>query len=1129
MVLLNPQGQIVEVNRAYTDMLGYSADELMAHDSLPFTHPDDIELTRSFLASLRNGQRETGSIEKRYLRKDGEIVWVCASATMQRDEDGRPAEIVAIVEDITARKRAEARYRFLAEAVPQTVWTAVPDGAIDYVNGRGAEYFGVPPEALIGVEWLDLVHPEDRALNTARWSDSLATGRPYEATIRLRRGCDATWRWHSISATPFLGENGSIAQWFGACTDIQDQKQAIENLREQWQTFDTALSHTPDFAYIFDLEGRFTYVNRALLNLWQKSLEEARGKNFFDLGYPPELADRLQRQIRQVIDSRQNLRDQTPYTDAAGRQGYYEYIFVPVLDADGCVRAVAGTTRDLTEHKKAADQIEEDRGRWRELLSQAPAGIAVLRGPQHRFEWFNADYVRLIGRTAEAIIGKTVEETFPELEGQPYIALLNDVFATGKPFIGHEALFRVDRGDGALEDTYLNFVYSPTRNAAGAIDGVFAHVTEVTDLVRSRKRVEASEERFRLAFKALDGFVYDWNPRAGTVERSGDLRTLLGVGPEDVEPTEDWWQRRVHPDDQAATSLHALASLPADQDHFETEFRIRHADGHWVYACDRGYVVRNEHGEVVRVVGSTHDVSEERTLLRALQESEARFRQAIDSMPQLVWSTRPDGVADLFNKQWFEYTGIDPASATDHDWATAVHPDDLPQMRERWSHSFRTGDPFEFEFRCRRADGQYRWFLTRATPIRDERGSIVRWFGTSTDIEDRKKAELAVIAKQKLESLGLLAGGIAHDFNNILVGVLAGASFAADSLPEVHPLRSTMEEIVSAAERASHLTRQMLAYAGKGRLLIEQIDFTQLLKNTYALIRSSIPKHVDVTFHIGPGLPRVEGDSGQIQQIIMNLILNAAESIDQSGPGAVSVAAAAVLVDSATASGAEVSVGTLLPRSYLVFEVQDNGSGMDAETQTKIFDPFFTTKFTGRGLGLSAVQGILRAHKGAIAITSKVGEGSRFRVFLPASSNAEAPVEPSVKERPGNSGGTVLVVDDEQTVRSVAKLCLERAGFEVMLAESGFAAIDVLRGEKGADVVLMLLDMSMPGMNGKDVMAKVRQAGIEIPVLICSGYSDAEVSREFSGLDIAGFIQKPFSSRQIVAAVRNAIAARHSG
>jgi PAS domain S-box-containing protein len=358
MLLMTPEGRIEDVNQAFLHMLGYRREELSAPDTAPFTHPADVARTRSSFASLREGPHSTISIEKRYIHKDGQIVWARASATMRRDEQGNPSQVIAIVEDITARKRAEERYRFLAESIPQIVWTATPDGMIDYVNARGAEYFGLPPESLLGPVLVERMHPEDRERAMRMWQQSLATGKLFEVEVRIEQHSDKAWRWHLVRSLPQVGENGEIRQWFGTCTDIEDQKQADANMRRQWHTFDTALSNTPDGICTFDLAGRFTYANRPLLALWRKSLEEVCGKNFFDIGLPADRAEPLQSQIQRVIDTKQPARSQAFWTQPGGETGCYDRIFSPVLNANGRVEVVTCSTRDITEQNRAKEAAE---------------------------------------------------------------------------------------------------------------------------------------------------------------------------------------------------------------------------------------------------------------------------------------------------------------------------------------------------------------------------------------------------------------------------------------------------------------------------------------------------------------------------------------------------------------------------------------------------------------------------------------------------------------------------------------------------------------------------------------------------------------------------------------------------
>ena len=273
-------------------------------------------------------------------------------------------------------QESEKRYRALLQSIPQMVWTATPEGALDYVNDRVAEYFNTNHEATFGSGWLKWVHPDDQETAVARWAHSIHAREPYEISFRLLRANDNSWRWHLVRAQPVADDSGRVVRWLGTCTDIEDQKRAEADLRQQWHLFDIALSNTPDFTYTFDLEGRFTYINAALLALWRKTLAEALGKNFFDLDYPGELAERLQRQIRQVIETEEPVRDQTPFTGPDGETRCYEYIFVPVFGGDRQVTAVAGSTRDITERTLSAEALRTSEERLRFALD-AGGGVGT--------------------------------------------------------------------------------------------------------------------------------------------------------------------------------------------------------------------------------------------------------------------------------------------------------------------------------------------------------------------------------------------------------------------------------------------------------------------------------------------------------------------------------------------------------------------------------------------------------------------------------------------------------------------------------------------------------------------------------------------------------------------------------
>ena len=383
-------------------------------------------------------------------------------------------------------REREQRYRFLTESIPQMVWTATPDGGIDYVSEQVLRYFGTEPKLLHGAGWLRWVHPEDQETTVERWRHSLTTGKPYETSFRLLRANDGSWRWHLVRAQPLVGEGGSIVQWFGTCTDIEDQKQAEAHLHQQWRTFDTALSHVPDHIYTFDVEGRFTYANRALLSLWQKPLEEILGKSFVDLVYPTRPAERVQRQIQQVINTKQPVRDHTPFVGSTGDIRHYEYILAPVLAENGRVEAVAGSTRDVTDRQRIEKALAVSEAKLQQVFAQAPVGICVLRGRELVFELANASYKDFLpGRT---LVGRPLLEVVPELD-PTNLGLLQGVLDTGEPFTANEFLIPLDR-NGVSERRWFNLLLHPIREPDGVVSGIVVVAIDVTPQVHARQELE---------------------------------------------------------------------------------------------------------------------------------------------------------------------------------------------------------------------------------------------------------------------------------------------------------------------------------------------------------------------------------------------------------------------------------------------------------------------------------------------------------------------------------------------------------------------------------------------------------------------------------------------------------------
>lgn len=399
-----------------------------------------------------------------------------------------------------------------------------------------------------------------------------------------------------------------------------------------------------------------------------------------------------------------------------------------------------------------------------------------------------------------------------------------------------------------------------------------------------------------------------------------------------------------------------------------------------------------------------------------------------------------------------------------------------------------------------------RTFSIAIDPMMDSAGRLRGGVAILSDVTERREFDRQLRYSQKLESLGLLAGGVAHDFNNLLMGILGNASLALESMPAANAeTREVLEDVVRASERAADLTRQLLAYAGKGRFVIEPLDLSQLVREMLPLIRSSIPRKVRLAIDLPDGLPAIEADKGQIEQVVMNLIINAAEAIHgETGTVTVNTAIRSVPASERPEFRAEHE----LTGTYLALSVHDSGCGMDAETLGRIFDPFFSTKFLGRGLGLSATQGIVRGHKGAIRVVTEPGRGTSFDVLFPASS-AIPPAPPPVENCVVSGHSTILVADDEEAIRRLMKAVLERRGYEVLLAENGAEALAVLARDPQR-ISLVVLDLVMPVMSGSEVLPLLLDARPGLPVIVSSGQDAAEGLRKLDEPRVAAYIQKPY-------------------
>lgn len=513
-----------------------------------------------------------------------------------------------------------------------------------------------------------------------------------------------------------------------------------------------------------------------------------------------------------------------------------------------------------------------------------------------------------------------------------------------------------------------------------------------------------------------------------------------------------------------------------------------------------------------------------------LRESEERLRLALEAAQMETWSWEiktgqiefsPDALRVLLPGGGRTIQGL-------HDWQDLVHAEDWPRLHQAIQQALRAETPsFCVEHRLADSSKETRWLECRGKVFCDVQGKPLRLVGTLGEITARKHAELSLHAlnrkmeeTQRLESIGVLAGGVAHDFNNLLTGILGNASLCRSDLPPTSPLGRYLVAIETASLRAAELCTQLLAYAGKGRFVVSRVNLTEMVQETLQLLRSSISKKAELRLELAANLPPVKGDASQLRQIIMNLAVNASEALgDHSGV----ITLVTGVCECQTSDFQDARFGQDAAKgTYAFFKISDTGCGIAPDMLLRIFDPFYTTKFTGRGLGLAAVSGIVRSHKAVLKVMSEPGRGTQFTLLLPVASGRIEAAKPT-SSLPAACTGRVLIVDDEDMVRDTVAGMLRRAGFSVRLASDGREGIEILtRNDEQIDCVL--LDLTMPKMDGVEVCNTLLRERPGSKVILMSGYSQEEAFGRLDSKVNVGFLQKPFAADVLVRKVSEVIA-----
>ncbi|MEP6533958.1 MAG: PAS domain S-box protein [Bryobacteraceae bacterium] len=917
----------------------------------------------------------------------------------------------------------------------------------------------------------------------------------------------------SVSAAPILDQSGQITGGVMACFDVTTRKRMEEELLQSRQQIERQLlelesvyQNTPVGLCFVDPELRYVRVNAQLAAMHGLPVTEHAGRTLAET--TPELAPELERAYRSVLDSGLpaidlEIRGMTPASPNETRTWLISHY--PVKDK--VLLGVCTVVQDITERKQMERALRASEEKHR-LISEALPQLIWTMDPEGRQESVNGRLYEYTGiRTDENFLDKLPALIHPaDLPASE--ALWRKARTADESY--YETELRIKRSmDGAYR-WHLSQV-RPIRTTEGQVLKWVGAAIDIDDRKKAEEKLRQQAEVLDLAYDAilildLDGTIEFWNEGAARLygwpkqEAMGQsARSLLRT--EFPEP--------------GNTIEHQLVT----QGRWEGEVIHTTRSGRRVVASSRWALRKDLRGVPIGRLEINRDITESKQAESAI----ALMAGIVEFSEDSILSKDLNGIILTCNAGAERVYGYAGQEIIGRSIDLLLPPDRIKEQKEVLE-GLQTGKRLEhFETVRIRKDGKQIHVSITISPVRNKAGEVIGASDVARDITEQKQLEEQLRQTQKLESLGVLAGGVAHDFNNLLTGIMGNASLLFNDMNPGSENAEFADAIVRASERAANLTGQLLAYAGKGRFMMKPVDCSHLVREISELISASIPKKVKVQLQFHDQLPAVLADVSQLEQLIMNLIINGAEAIGDHA-GTVTVRTGVQRVDKLYLRNSPGILDELEEGEYVVLEVQDTGCGMDAQIKSKIFDPFFTTKFTGRGLGLAAVRGIIRGHKGGLKVTSAPGQGTSFKVWLPVAGEGITLPKAQLKAFRADvrCKGTILVVDDEELVQKFAKATLEKSGYTVVGAGDGQKAIDIVTA-MGPQLAAVLLDMTMPILGGAEVLPRLKRLAPGVPVIGSSGHSEITARADFGNEGLAGFVQKPYTSTTLMEAVTEAL------
>jgi len=1113
-----PQGVILDANMAFVNMLGYPdrSSLLAVNINDTFVEPAD----RRRWQDRFEREKIVRGFKTRMLGHDGEIVWVLNNAHAAFAANGLIRYHEGSLLDITegeladkALRESEEHFRLIAETIDDTFLMAdVEFGKMFYVSPAYERVWGRPRESLYEKprSFIEAVHAEDRERVVADL-EIQKTGQPFGHEYRIVRP-DGSTRWIWDRGFPVRDKTGQVTRYVGVAQDITERKRAEEALRESEARYRVLFERGADGILIADLETRgFKYANPALCRMLGYSEEEMRTLSVADI-HPKDALQSVVAEFEAQVRGDKSLAPNIPCLRKDGSIVYAD-INATTIAVNGRACNV-GFFRDVTERKRAEQQLSRERRLTGALMEHTPDHV-YFKDNESRFLRVNRAMAKWLGLDEPAqAIGKTDFDFFDLEHAEKARTDELKILETGDPMVGIEE--REVWPDGRV--TWVSATKVPLRDQNGQIIGTFGTSRNITEHKRAEEAMRESEARYRALFEgSADGIlIADLETRAFKYANPALCR-MLGYSEEEMRTLS---VADIHPKDALQSVVAEFEAQVRGDKSLSPNLPCLRKDGSIVYADINATTVAVD--GLACLVGFFRDITERKRAEDALRESEAVLRSYFDhggAMRGIIELMDDDILHLSDNAGSAAFFGrTKEAMQNKLETQMGVPRDSLQMWVAHYKNSQRTGAPVTFDYVHNSPEGQK--FLSATVRFLEiAQSGRPRFAYLVNDITEQKRLEAEFRQAQKMEAVGVLTGGLAHDFNNLLTVINGYSDLLLRGLAQDDPRRSDLEEISLAGQRAASLTSQLLAFSRKQVVQPRILDLNDVVSDMGKMLGRLLRADIDYVALTQPGLGRVKADFGQIQQIIMNLAVNAQDAMPQGGKLTIETANVDLDEDD-VGRHPEVPAGP-----YIMLAVRDNGIGMDAKIQARIFEPFFTTKEPGKGtgLGLSTVHVIVKQSGGFIRVNSEPGKGTTLKIYLPGmKGEADKLVGPAKEKLLLKGVETVLVVEAEPLVRTLTARILREQGYTVLEASNGAAALHTDQ-EFAGEIHLVLTDVVMPGMSARAFVSQIAAARPGIKVLYVSGYTDNSiVHHEVLDSDVA-FLQKPFTADDLACKVREVL------